>query len=62
MCIRDRFGGEVDRLVDLVGSVTRNSGRAAAQFQTGQVQFYGAFLLLGAIVIVIGYLIFGPGV
>ncbi len=52
----------VDRLVDLVGSVTRNSGRAAAQFQTGQVQFYGTFLLLGAIIIVVGYLIFGPGV
>ena len=52
----------VDGLVDLVGSATRNAGRATAQFQTGQVQFYGAFLLLGVIVIVIGYLIFGPGV
>ena len=52
----------VDGLVDLVGGATRNAGRAAAQFQTGQVQFYGAFLLLGVIAIVVGYLIFGPGV
>ena len=52
----------VDGLVDLAGSATRSVGRITAQFQTGQVQFYGAFLLMGVIVIVVGYFVFGrPG-
>jgi NADH-quinone oxidoreductase subunit L len=52
----------VDGLVDFIGGAFRNSGRVMALAQTGQVQFYGAMVVLGSIVILVGYLIFGPGV
>jgi NADH:ubiquinone oxidoreductase subunit 5 (subunit L)/multisubunit Na+/H+ antiporter MnhA subunit len=52
----------VDGFVDLIGGTFRNSGRALALLQTGQVQFYGAMVVLGSIIILVGYLIFGPGV
>ena len=51
----------VDGLVDFIAGVCRNSGRLLAQFQTGQVQFYGAVIVLGAVLILVGYLIFGAG-
>jgi NADH-quinone oxidoreductase subunit L len=51
----------VDGFVDLVGGTFRNSGRALALLQTGQVQFYGTVVVLGSIIILVGYLIFGPG-
>jgi NADH-quinone oxidoreductase subunit L len=52
----------VDGFVDLIGGTFRNSGRALALLQTGQVQFYGTVVVLGSIIILIGYLILGPGV
>ena len=51
----------VDWLVDLIAGLVRNFGRLAAQFQTGQVQFYGAVVVLGAVLILLGYLILGSG-
>lgn len=55
----DRNG--VDRMVDCIASVFRNAGRPLAQLQTGQVQFYGAVIVLGGVLILVGYLIFGAG-
>lgn len=52
----------VDGLVDFIAGAFRNSGRVMALAQTGQVQFYGAMVVLGSIVILVGYLIFGVGV
>jgi NADH-quinone oxidoreductase subunit L len=52
----------VDGLVDFIGGAFRNSGRVIALVQTGQVQLYGAMVVLGSIIILVGYLIFGPGV
>ena len=46
----------VDGVVDLVGWLGRNSGRAVAQLQTGQVQAYGAGVSMGVVVILIFYL------
>ncbi|MYC28685.1 MAG: NADH-quinone oxidoreductase subunit L [Chloroflexi bacterium] len=51
----------VDGLVDLAGSVCRNGGRVVAQLQTGQVQFYGAVIVLGAVLILVGYLAYSAG-
>ena len=51
----------VDGFVDFLAGMTRNGGRLLVQLQTGQVQFYGAVIVLGAILIVVGYLIFGAG-
>ena len=51
----------VDGIVDLTGWLTRQFGRLAAQFQTGQVQFYGAVIVLGAVLILVGYIAFGTG-
>ena len=51
----------VDGLVDLIGGTFRNTGRAVAQLQTGQVQFYGTMVVLGVVLILLGYLIFGSG-
>jgi NADH-quinone oxidoreductase subunit L len=51
----------VDGFVDLVGGTFRNSGRVLALLQTGQVQFYGAVVVLGSLAILVGYLIFGQG-
>ena len=46
----------VDGIVDLVGWVGRNSGRAMAQLQTGQVQAYGVGVSLGLVVMLMMYL------
>ena len=46
----------VDGVVDLVAWTGRNSGRAVAQLQTGQVQVYGVGISLGIIVILLTYL------
>ena len=46
----------VDGVVDLVGWLGRNRGRAVAQLQTGQVQAYGAGVSMGVVVILIFYL------
>ena len=51
----------VDGFVDLIGGTFRNAGRAVAQLQTGQVQFYGTVVVLGAVLILLGYLILGAG-
>ncbi len=50
----------VDGFVDALGTLVRNSGRALAQLQTGQVQFYGAVVVLGSLLILVGYLLLGP--
>ena len=51
----------VDGIVDFTGWTTRQFGRLAAQLQTGQVQFYGAVIVLGAVLILVGYIAFGTG-
>ena len=51
----------VDGIVDLTAWVTRQVGRLVGQMQTGQVQFYGAVIVLGAVLILVGYLAFGAG-
>ena len=51
----------VDGIIDFTGWVTRQLGRLAAQLQTGQVQFYGAVIVLGAVLILVGYIAFGTG-
>ena len=55
----DRNG--VDKMVDFTAGVFRNAGRPLAQLQTGQVQLYGAVIVLGGVLILVGYLIFGAG-
>jgi len=52
----------VDGIVDLSSWLTRQTGRVVAQIQTGQVQLYGAVIVLGAVLIVVGYLAFGTGI
>ena len=47
----------IDGVVDFIGWGFRNIGRALAQFQTGQVQFYGVVVALGSVLIVLGFLI-----
>ena len=47
----------IDGMVDFIGWGFRNIGRALAQFQTGQVQFYGVVVALGSVLIVLGFLI-----
>ena len=47
----------VDGAVDLLGWLGRNSGRAVAQLQTGQVQAYGVGVSMGVVVILMFYLL-----
>ena len=47
----------VDGLVDLLGWVGRNGGRAVAQLQTGQAQAYGVGVSMGVVVILMFYLL-----
>ena len=51
----------LDGLVDLTAGICRNGGRLLAQLQTGQVQFYGVVIALGATLILLAYLVFGAG-
>ncbi len=51
----------VDGLADFIAGIFRNAGRLLAQLQTGQVQFYGTVTVLGVVLILLGYLIFGAG-
>ena len=51
----------VDGFVDLVGGLCRNGGRLVAQLQTGQVQFYGAVIVLGAVLMLVGFLVYSAG-
>lgn len=51
----------VDGIVDSSAWLTRQLGRLIALSQTGQVQFYGAVIALGAVLILVGYLTFGAG-
>ncbi len=46
----------VDGIVDLVGWLGRNVGRAMAQLQTGQAQAYGVGISLGIVVTLLVYL------
>ena len=47
----------VDGVVDLIGWLGRNSGRAVAQLQTGQAQAYGVAVSMGVVVILMFYLL-----
>lgn len=47
----------VDGVVDLVGWLGRNGGRAVAQLQTGQVQVYGVGISMGVVLILMFYLL-----
>ena len=46
----------VDGFADLTGWFGRNSGRALAQFQNGQVQAYGAGIAVGAALLILAYM------
>ncbi len=46
----------VDGIMDLIGWLGRNTGRAVAQLQTGQVQVYGVAVSMGVIVLLMLYL------
>ncbi len=49
----------IDGFADLTGWMGRNSGRALAQLQTGQVQVYGVAISVGAGVILLAYMVSG---
>ncbi len=49
----------IDRFVDFTGWLARNTGRAMAPVQSGQVQAYGIVVSIGIIVIVGVYLLIG---
>jgi NADH-quinone oxidoreductase subunit L len=46
----------IDGFVDLVSWISRNSGRALAQVQTGQAQTYGTGIVVGIVVILSVYI------
>ena len=47
----------VDGFVDVVGWFGRNTGHAAAQIQSGQVQVYGVGIAMGIILLLLAYLV-----
>ena len=49
----------IDRVVDFIGWLARNTGRAMAPVQSGQVQGYGIVVSIGIIVIVGVFLLIG---
>ena len=51
----------VDGFVDFVGGLCRNGGRLIAQLQTGQVQLYGAVIVLGAVLMLLAFLAYSAG-
>ena len=56
----DWFDREVvDRIVEFIGLVSRNAGRALAPVQNGQVQAYGIVVSLGMLLILGAYLVLG---
>ena len=61
VAVVDKLDRILDDFVDLLGGAPRNAGQVIALFQTGQVQFYGAVVVLGSIVILAAYLILGAG-
>ena len=46
----------IDGFADLISWFGRNTGRAFAQLQTGQLQVYGIGISLGAATIVLAYM------
>ena len=52
----------IDGIVDLIGNLPRGLGRVVIVLQTGQVQFYGVFVILGTLVILAMYLILATGI
>ena len=52
----------IDGIVDLIGNLPRGLGRMVIIIQTGQVQFYGVFVILGTLVILAMYLILATGI
>ncbi len=58
----DRFDKHVvDRAVNTVSSIGRNSGQAIAKLQTGQVQVYGVGISVGIIVIIAVFFLVNQG-
>ncbi len=51
----------VDGVVEVLAWLVRQFGRLVAHIQTGQVQFYGTVIVLGAVIILLGYLFLGAG-
>ncbi|PZC51040.1 MAG: NADH-quinone oxidoreductase subunit L [Chloroflexi bacterium] len=49
----------VDRTVEIIGFIGRNSGRVFTPLQNGQVQVYGLVASLGGLLIMVAYLVFG---
>ena len=49
----------IDRFVDFIGWLARNTGRAMAPIQSGQVQAYGIVVSIGIIVIIGVFLLIG---
>ena len=52
----------IDGVVDLIGNLPRGVGRLVIIVQTGQVQFYGSFVILATLVILVMYLVLGTGI
>ena len=52
----------IDGAVDLIGNLPRGVGRLVIIVQTGQVQFYGSFVILATLVILAMYLVLGTGI
>ena len=52
----------IDGIVDLIGNLPRGLGRMVIIIQTGQVQFYGIFVILATLVILAMYLILATGI
>ncbi len=56
----DWFDREIiDRAVEIIGFIARNSGRVFTPLQNGQVQAYGVVASLGGLLIMGAYLVFG---
>ncbi len=47
----------VDGTVDTLGWIFRNTGPAISRLQTGEVQAYGVALVLGSLLIILGFLL-----
>ncbi len=47
----------VDGVVDTLGWIFRNLGSMIGRLQTGQVQSYGGVIVLGSLLIILGFLL-----
>ena len=49
----------VDRIGNIIGFFSRNSGKIVTNLETGQVQIYGAGMSVGIVSILIGFVVWG---